>query len=146
MRKIVMAVALALMPGIGAACEVLEPFQMARIDGAELVIVGEVIGYQDLGTAWGSALVTVQVDEVLKGRANGEITFIWTGGMAQGPHESRATGRVLIGAMKGGRIAVTTMVPDLRPDLPSVIQPYCGEVWLQAASPAVVEAARKALQ
>jgi hypothetical protein len=146
LRKIVLAVAVAMLPGAAAACEVLEPFEMAGIAGAELVIVGEVTGYQDLGTAWEAALVTVQVDEVLKGRAKGEVTFIWTGGMAQGPHQSRARGQVLIGAMQGGRIAVTTMVPDLRPDLPSIIQPYCGDVWMQAASPAVVEAARKALQ
>jgi hypothetical protein len=146
MRKIVLAVAMAMLPGVGAACEVLEPFQMSRIDGAELVIVGEVTDYQDLGTAWGSALVTVQIEEVLKGRAKDEITFIWTSGMAQGPHESRATGPELIGAMKGGRIAVTTMVPDVRPDLPSIVQPLCGEVWMQPASADRVEAARKALE
>jgi hypothetical protein len=146
MRKIVMAVALALMPEMGAACEVLEPFDMAEVGGADMVIVGEVTGYHDLGNAWGSALVTVQIEEVLKGRAKDEITFIWTSGMAQGPHESRTTGRVLIGAMKGGRIAVTTMVPDVRPDLPSVVQPLCGEVWMQPASAERVEAARKALE
>jgi hypothetical protein len=146
MRKIVLAVAMAMLPGLGAACEVLEPFQMSRIDGAELVIIGKVTDYQDLGTAWGSALVTAQVDEVLKGKAKGEVTFIWNGGMAQGPHKSRASGRVLIGAMKGGRIAVTTMVPDVRPDLPSIIQPLCGEVWMQPASAESVEAARKALE
>ena len=146
MRKIVLAVAMAMLPGVAAACEVLEPFQMARIGGAELVIVGEVTGYQDLGTAWGSALVTVEVEEVLKGRAKGEVTFIWNGGMAQGPHESRAKGWVLIGAKKAGRIAVSDMVTDVRPDLPAIVQPYCGEVWMLPATPAIVSDAKKQLE
>jgi hypothetical protein len=146
MRKIVLAVAMALTPGAGAACTWLEPFEMAGIGGAELVIVGEVTGYQDLGTAWGSALVTVQVDEVLKGKVKGEVTFIWNSGMAQGPHESRAKGRVLIGAMRGGRMAVSDRMPDVRPDLPAIVQPYCGEVWMQPASPAVVAEAKQQLE
>ncbi|MGL4239050.1 hypothetical protein [Tabrizicola sp.] len=146
MRKMMMAVALGMMPVGAEACTYLEPFEMKNIAGAELVVVGEVTGYQDLGSPWGAALVTVQVDDVLKGKAKGEVTFIWNSGMAQGPHESRATGRVLIGAMDGGRIAVSDMAPDARPDLPSIVQPYCGEVWMQPATKATVAEARKALE
>lgn len=128
------------------ACEVLEPFDMAHIGGADLVLVGTVTDFQDLGTAWGSALVTVTVDEALKGKAKHELTFIWNGGMAQGPDARLATGRVLIGAKKGGRIAVSDRTPDPRPDLPSIIQPYCGEVWMQPALGATIKAAREALE
>lgn len=146
MRKIMLAVAVALLPGVGAACTWLQPFEMTQIAGAELVVVGKVTGYQDLGTPQGTALVTLQVEEVLKGKAKGEMLLVWNAGMAQGPHEARATGRVLIGAMAGGRIAVSSMVTDERPDLPSIIQPYCGEVWMQPATKANVTAARKVLE
>jgi hypothetical protein len=145
MRKFVMAVVLGLMPMAGQACTYLASFEMSGIGGAELVIVGKVTRYQDLGTDWGAALVTVTVEVALKGEAEGEITFIWNAGMAQGPHEARATGRVLIGAMKGGRLAVSDRAPDARPDLPSVVQPYCGEVWMQPATKASVAEAREAL-
>lgn len=146
MWKCLMVVAGLLGAGPTQACAMLEPFEMERIGGADLVLVGTVTDYRDLGTPWGAALVTVTVEEALKGRAAGEITFVWNSGMAQGPHEARARGRVLIGAMRGGRIAVTTQAPDARPDLPSIIQPYCGEVWMQPASAQVVAAAREALE
>lgn len=146
MWKGMVVVAGLLVAGPTDACEVLEPFQMARIGGADLVLVGEVSAYEDLGTPWGSALVTVSVGEVLKGDAEGEVTFIWNGGMAQGPHEARAKGRVLIGAKRGGRIVVSDRTPDVRPDLPSIIQPYCGEVWMQPATAGAIAAAREALE
>jgi hypothetical protein len=146
MRKIMMAVISGLVPVAGQACTMLTPFEIGQIGGADMVLVGTVTGYAPVENTWQSALVTVEVEEVLKGRAEGEVTFVWNGGLAQGPHESRAKGSVLIGAMKGGRIAVTTMAPDARPDLPSIVQPYCGEVWMQPATAAAVSAARKALE
>jgi hypothetical protein len=142
----VMAAIFGLMPFAAQPCEYLEPFEMGQIGGAELVIVGRVTGFQMIDAGWGAALVTVEVEVALKGQASGEVTFVWIGGMAMGPHESRAEERVLIGAMKGGRIAVTDRVPDVRPDLPSIIQPYCGEVWMQPALPATVRAAQEALE
>lgn len=146
MPRWMIVVAGLLAAGPATACEVLEPFDLADVGGADLVLVGTVTEYRDLGTAWSAALITVMVEDVLKGRARGEVTFIWTGGMAQGPDASLATGRVLIGAKKGGRIAVTDRTPDARPDLPSIIQPYCGEVWMRPASGATVRAAREALE
>jgi hypothetical protein len=146
MWKRMTIVAAVLVAGPASACTVLQPFEMAQIGGADLVLVGEVSAYEDLGTPWGAALVTVSVDEVLKGEGDGEITFIWNAGMAQGPHEGRAKGRVLIGAKRGGRIVVSDLTPDVRPDLPSIVQPYCGEVWMQPATAQVVAAAREALE
>ena len=146
MRKFVLFLAISVLAGPVMACAILSPFEMSQIPAADLVVVGEVTEYEDLDAIWGAALVTVRIEQALKGRAKGEVTFLWTAGMAQGPHRERASGRVLIGAMAGGRIAVTTRVPDLRPDLPSVVQPYCGEVWMQPATPGVVKAARKALE
>ena len=72
--------------------------------------------------------------------------LVWNSGMAMGPHESRAKGRVLVGAMAGARIAVSDMVPDERPDLPAIVQPYCGEVWMQPATRRTVAEARKVLE
>jgi hypothetical protein len=146
MGKFMGAVAAVMIAGPGAACTWLQPFDMAMIGGAELVIVGEVTEYRDLGTPWGAAILTVEVETVLKGKVGDEVTLVWNAGMAQGPHESRTKGRVLIGAMDGGRIAVSDMAPDVRPDLPSVVQPYCGEVWIQPATDATLAAAREALE
>jgi hypothetical protein len=146
MRTFMMTVALGMSPVAGQACTLLSPFEMSQIGGADIVVVGEVTGYQSLGTSWGAALVTVEVEEVLKGKAEGEVTFIWNAGMAQGPHEARATGTVLIGAMKGGRLAQSDLSPDERPDLPSIVQPYCGEVWMMPAKVTTVTAAREALE
>ena len=145
MRKFILAVVASLAAGPASACTVRLPFEIGQIGAADLVLVGEVTGYQDLGTPWGSALVTVEVEATLKGQASGEMLFLWNGGMAQRPQAARASGRVLIGAMEGGRMAQSDRVPDPRPDLPSIIQPYCGEVWMQPATKARLDAARKAL-
>lgn len=141
-----LVVAMALVPAAGTACTWLEPFDMARIAGADLVLVGKVTEYHDLGTPQGTALVAVQIEEVLKGSAVGEMVLVWNSGMAQGPHESRARGRVLIGAMQAGRLAVSSMLPDERPDLPAIVQPLCGEAWMKPATKATVAAARKVLE
>lgn len=146
MWKVILTVAAAFGTVPAAACTVLEPFDVAQIGGAELVLVGKVTAYEDLGTPSGAALVTVAVEEVLKGRIKGEVTLVWNGGLAQGPHEARARGRVLIGAMRGGRLVVTSRIHDERPDLPSIVQPYCGEVWMQPATAKAVAAAREALE
>jgi hypothetical protein len=134
MRKFMMAVAWGLMPGMGQACTYLAPFEMDQIGGADIVVVGKVTEYIPDPTDWRVALVKVEVEEVLKGEASGEVTFVWNGGMAQGPHENRAKGRV------------SDYAPDVRPDLPAIIQPYCGEVWMAVATKAVVKEAREVLQ
>lgn len=146
MGKVFQTVMLALTVTPGWACEMLEPFRMDQIAGADLVVVGEVTKFEMLEAVWGAALVTVRVDKVLKGQARGEVEFIWTAGMAQGPYPERATGHVLIGATNGGRIVVSSRVPDLRPDLPSIIQPYCGEVWMQPATAETLALAEEALE
>jgi hypothetical protein len=146
MWKRIVAVALGLMPGAAQACAYLEPFEMGRIEGGDLVVVGEVTGFQMVEEVWGAALVTVDVEEALKGEASGEVTFIWNSGMAMGPHETRAKGRVLIAATKGGRMAAGDLAPDARPDLPSIVQPYCGEVWMLPATAAAVTEAREVLE
>ena len=146
MRSLMMAVVLGVLPAAGGACTYLAPFAMESLPLAELVVVGKVTGYQPLDAPWGAALVTVAVEQALKGDVEAEVTFIWNSGMAQGPHESRTKGLVMIGAMKGGRVAVSAMMPDARPDLPSVVQPYCGDVWIQPATAARVAEAKEALK
>jgi hypothetical protein len=133
--------------GAGGACTLRTPFDMAQIAGAELVVVGRVTAFEALPVqGLGAALVTVAIEESLKGGLAGEVILVWNGGMAQGPSADLARGRVLIGAMPGGRIAVSDRAPDARPDLPSIIQPYCGEVWMQPATRRSVAAAREALE
>lgn len=130
----------------GATCALRIPFDMTRIGAADLVVVGRVTGYTALESGVGAALVVVEVEETLKGGARGKVTFVWNGGLAQAPTERIASGRVLIGAMRGGRLGQSDRMPDARPDLPSIIQPYCGEVWMQPATPETLRAAREALE
>lgn len=146
MGRVILTVALFLLAGPGLACVLRAPFDPARIDGAQIVVVGKVTGYQELETLPASALVTVAVEISLKGQASGMVTFVWNSGLAQGPHPGAAKGRVLIGAMRGGRIAVSDRVPDARPDLPSIIQPYCGEMWMQPATARLLRKVREALE
>ncbi len=129
----------------GGACTWLAPFDMSRIGGADLVLVGRVTGYLTLNEAPGAALVTLDVDEALKGDLTGEVLLVWNSGMAQGPHAARAQGRVLVGVMAAGR-AADPMAVDARPDLPAIVQPGCSEVWMMPALDQTVKAARKALQ
>jgi hypothetical protein len=146
MWKFTMAAVLGLMPVAGLACSYLEPFEIANIAAAELVVVGKVTEFRMIEEAWGAALVTVRIEDSLKGDLTGEVTFVWNSGMAQGPYEDRTKGTLLIGAAKGGRSPAKDIAPDARPDLPSIIQPYCGEVWMLPASAATVAEARKALE
>jgi hypothetical protein len=135
MRTFMMIVAAALLPEMGAACARPAPFETAQLTDAELILVGKVMDYDDRSTPAGTALVTVQVDTVLKGRAAGKVVLVWSTGLAQGPHADGATGRVLIGAMAGGRIVGNDGAPDIRPDLPAIVQPICGEAWIWPATP-----------
>jgi hypothetical protein len=145
MFRLLAIVALAAQPGTGSACALLAPFDMGQISEADIVVVGRVVDYSQVEGVWNAALVTVSIEESLKGSASGEVTFVWNGGLAQGPNPSRAKGRVVIGAMKSGRIAIGDVTPDERPDLPSIVQPYCGEVWMQPATARSVAAARESL-
>jgi hypothetical protein len=146
MRQIfrTVAVCMTLLPGVAGACEILEPFEVASLAAADIVLIGEVSGYQELNDAPGAALVTVRVAEVVKGKAETEMVLIWNSGMAMGPFEERARGKVVIGAMATGR-AVSEWTYDERPDLPMIVQPYCGDVWLQPATAALVAEVKSAI-
>jgi hypothetical protein len=143
MRQIFQAVAigLALGPGVAGACTYMEPFAVESLATADIILVGEVRAYQVLNVAPGAALVTVRVREVLKGEAEAEMVLVWNSGMASGPHEGATIGRVLIGAALAGR-APSNMVEDARPDLPMILQPYCGVASIQPATPALVAKAK----
>ena len=141
MRQIFAAVAVGavLLPGAAAACAQLTAFAVDSLLRADIILVGEVTGFERVSEAPGAALVTVRVSEAIKGGAGAEMVLIWNDGGAMGPSEARARGRVVIGAMATGR-ASATMVTDLRPDLPMIAQPFCGDVWMQPATPDMVAA------
>jgi hypothetical protein len=139
MKRMFGAVAImaALMPGVVAACAVLTPFSVEQIGMADIILVGEVTGFEMLREGPGAALVTVRVAEIVKGKAETEMVLVWNSGMAMGPYEPRARGKVLIGAMATGR-TLSEWTYDERPDLPMIVQPYCGDVWMQPATRALV--------
>lgn len=143
MRRILQAVAVcaALLPLEVAACAVLSPFAVDSLVAADIILTGEVTGYQDLYSVPGAALVKVQVAEVIKGEVGADMVLIWNAGMATGPHEPLAQGKVLIGTMAPGRAADPART-DLRPDLPMIVQPLCGEVWIRPVTPALVAGAK----
>lgn len=145
MRKLWMVGAAMLMPGAGMACAVLSPVDLAALPGADLVLVGEVTGYEDLPDPDGAALVTLQVEEALKGEASGQVVLVWNSGMAQGPHAARAQGRVVLGAMLPGSASEAAFA-DARPDLPELAQAMCGEVWMVPATDEALATVRAALE
>jgi hypothetical protein len=131
------AVMAALMPGMAWGCTQLAPFAAESLVMADIVMVGEVTGFEMIHEGPGAALVTVRVSEVMKGEAGGETVMVWNDGQAMGPFEPRARVNVVIGAMAVGREG-DALVTDFRPDLPMIVQPYCGDVWMQPATPALV--------
>ncbi len=139
MRQIFQSVAVmaVLLPGTAAACSMLQPFEVDSLRMADIILVGEVTGFELLNEAPGAALVTLRVTDTIKGDVEDEQVLIWNDGMAMGPFEPRARGEVIIGAMAVGR-AGDRFVTDFRPDLPMIVQPYCGDVWMQPATAALV--------
>lgn len=144
MLKLGFPVAMALVPGAGMACEVMSRFQITDLAGADIVVAGEVTGYQVLSELDGTALITVDVDQVLKGDVEGETVFVWNAGMAEGPGPEKAQGRVLLGAMAVGS-QVGASFGDARPDLPRLGQTICSEVWMVPADEPVMAEARALL-
>lgn len=139
MRHILHTLALtaALLPGASVACTVLSPFSVNSLSMADIILVGEVTGFKMIHQGPSAALVTVRVTDVLKGTAAADMVLIWNDGMAMGPFAPRAQGIMVVGAMAPGR-ATDPAVPDFRPDLPMIVQPYCGDVWMQPATPALL--------
>ena len=145
MHRLGFAVTLALVPGAGMACAVMSPFAISNFAGADIVVAGEVTGYEVLSELDGTALITVDVDQVLKGAVLGEMVFVWNAGMAGGPGPEKAKGRVLLGAMAVGSPSATSF-GDARPDLPRLGQNICSEVWMVPADEPVMAEARALLE
>lgn len=144
MWKLCLAVAVAVVPGVGLACAVMSPFQVSDLAGADIVVAGEVTSFETISEPDGTALITVEVDQVLKGATEGEMVFVWNAGMAEGPGPAKAQGRVLLGAMAAGR-PVAPSFGDARPDLPRLGQTICSEVWMVPADEPVMADARALL-
>lgn len=141
MWKLILVLAATLVPRAGMACAIMSAFNLSDLARADLVVVGEVTAYEALPDPDWAALVTVQVDQVLKGEATGEMVFVWNAGIAEGPHPEKAQGRVLLGAMAAGMPAAGSF-GDARPDLPRLGQDICGEVWMVPADEPVMAEAR----
>ena len=140
MWKLCLAVTATLLPGTAMACAVMSPFTLSDLAGADIVVSGEVITFEALPDPSWAALITVRVDQVLKGEAEGEMVFVWNGGTAQSPFEDLARGGVLLRAMVPGAPPGPSFA-DARPDLPRLAQGICGEVWMVPADePAMAEA------
>lgn len=144
MRKILFGLALAVLPQVTIACEIPVPFDLTKIGNADLVLVGEVVSYDEFGIP-PSALVTVRVEQVLKGKADESLTLVWNPGLVQYPDSAIATGQVLLGAMAPGHVSETPYI-DARPDLPELMQNICGDAWIVPATEAAVAQARAALK
>ena len=143
MRQILKAgaICVALMPGVATACAILAPFEVGSLSKADIILLGEVIGFKMVHEAPGAALVTLRVTEAIKGTAAEEVVLIWNEGLAMGPYEPRARGMMVIGAMATGR-QPDPVHYDHRPDLPMIVQPYCGDVWMQPATPTLLAEVR----
>jgi hypothetical protein len=147
LRGAISAAAL-IVAGPAAGCSYLEAFTVEQIRFADLVILGKVTSYEVIDTPIGAALVTLEVTERLKGEVPDQVTFLWQGGSAFGPPPELPTGlTVIAGAfVVGSSMRTSDFSPsDLRPDLPMIGQPYCGQGSLQEAVPQLVADVRSML-
>lgn len=83
MGKSGLAVVFAMVPGAGMAHAVMPPLEVPDLAAADIVLAKDVTGYEVLSDTDGTALVKVQVDQVVNGSKMSEMDFVWNAGMAK---------------------------------------------------------------
>ncbi len=131
----------ALAGGEAEACLGPRPIDMTEILHADLVVVGRVAEFtaERKGPAQapgggaymktiGDAIMTIEVEEILRGEAPERLTAVWpsSSGPGAGPPSSAPSGLHLIGLSAAGALQDRGFQPTFdRPDLPTVLQPPC---------------------
>ena len=128
----------ALAGGEAEACRGIQHAAPADILHADLVVVGRVVEFaaERRETAMmgefaytkmiGDAVMTIEVEEILRGEAPERLTAAWPPSSGEGPPSSAPSGLHLIGLSAAGALRDRGFQPTFdRPDLPTVIQPVC---------------------
>jgi hypothetical protein len=124
-----------------AACMMAAPFQIEDIKAADLVLTGTLVRYERVSPGRPDSLddyglLTIKVDQVLKGSASGEVQLYWWNSTFGVPEKLAFGGPIIVaavGADKPGlplRGPSATVFATKRPDLPQIMQAPCSSAFL----------------
>lgn len=118
--------------------------EVQQIGAAEVVLAGSVIRYETYPEQ-SYATISLLPDEVLKGQATGEITFVMMSPHWVPPDQEWMYGKsVVIGAMRRSQ-AEGQFQPNPRPDYMMVAWPMCGDAFIADATAENLDIVRKAI-
>lgn len=127
---------LLLLPNAAEACIDIAPFEIEDLRQADAVFSGRLVRYEIVSPGRSNTLdeyglVTVQVDQVFKGKASGQVQLYWWNSTFGMPEELLVTEPALFAAVRSDseglplRGPSATIFPSRRPDLMRVLQAPC---------------------
>jgi hypothetical protein len=129
------------------ACMITQSFKPEMMVNADLVFVGQATSFEAIqGTR--SAVLTIAVQDTIKGETENTITALWPVATMLGPFEGRVMSEPMvfaIFAIDSPNRSGNKSFEDVRPDLPMIAQPLCHDLWIQPATPDLIADVRKAL-
>jgi hypothetical protein len=143
-------------PNSANACIDIAPFEIEDIRQADAIFGGKIIRYERVSPGRPNSLddyglLTVRVDEVLKGHVRGEVQLYWWNSTFGVPEEEIESS-VLIAAVDAKRKmlplrgASATVFPTRRPDLLQLMQAPCSSPFLLDYTDQTVGNVRKILR
>lgn len=134
------------MPQTANACIDIAPFVMEDMRQADVVFIGKPVAYERISpdepdTLSDYGLLTVRVEQVLKGSASGDVVLYWWNSSFGVPETFETSDRVLIAAINSSsngpplRGPSATVLPTRRPDLLQILQAPCSQPFILPVSP-----------
>lgn len=123
------------------ACVAFAPFEIEDVRQADVVFSGKLVRYEIVSpgrpnTLDDYGLLTVRVDDVLKGNASGEMQLYWWNSTFEIPESIGHPNALLIAAVHADRPSLplrgpsATAYPTRRPDLLHVMQAPCSSAFI----------------
>jgi hypothetical protein len=130
------------------ACATESRHKIAVFDSASLVVVGDVVRVEPIADT-DTVLLTLRVTERLRGWASDEVTLSWTTNFYSGPPAVWTSDPHIIAAAyapgTSERIKMNSFMGDVRPDLPAIIDAFCGKTGIYPATDANISEFRWSL-
>lgn len=130
------------------ACAAESRHKIAVFDSASLVVVGNVVRFEPIADT-DTVLLTLSVTERLRGWASDEVTLSWTTNFYSGPPTVwKSDPHIIVAAYAPGtyeRIRTNSVMGDVRPDLPAIIDAFCGVTGIYPATGANISKFKSAL-
>ncbi|QIG81574.1 hypothetical protein [Stakelama tenebrarum] len=155
LRKTISAIAISLaavtaLSGTAVACMANAPFVVEDVRQADIVIDGVLTGYKVVspgrpGTLDDYGLLTIRVDEALRGEVSGEVQIYWWNSTFAMPEKVKLGERVLVAAARANHAGLplrgtsATVYGSRRPDLPQLLQAPCAPAFLLPYTPVAAQ-------